>query len=232
MLDVQLFGLNPAGHHLTNLFFHLGNTLLLFLFLSDATQQRWRSFFVAALFSLHPLHVESVAWISERKDVLSTFFWMLALVIYGRYARQRGSGRYPAVLLLFTLGLMAKPMVVTLPLVLMLMDYWPLRRTASAPDGLILRGERKTKWSGLIGEKVPFLVLSAALERGNADGRSEVGGQSGSWKAFPLAYALPILLFPMSVICSVCSGHMTSPSFIPIPVMLCNRGWLWSVLCS
>jgi protein O-mannosyl-transferase len=129
MLDCSLFGLNPAGHHLTNLFLHLGSTLLLFLFFREATNQTWRSFIVAALFALHPLHVESVTWVSERKDVLSAFFWMFALVAYARYAQRSGATTYLAVLLLFALGLMAKPMVVTFPLVLLLLDYWPLGRT-------------------------------------------------------------------------------------------------------
>ena len=168
MLDCNLYGLNPAGHHLTNLFFHIGNALLLFLFLREATNQTWRSFLVAALFSLHPLHVESVAWISERKDVLSTFFWMLALVAYGGYARRSGVPRYFLVLFLFALGLMAKPMVVTLPFVLILMDYWPLKRFSFLKDGSqpgFAEGDgpaASIPMSRLIWEKIPFVILSAA----------------------------------------------------------------------
>src|SRR5208283_5839421 len=128
MLDVQLFGLNPRGHHLVNLLFHIANTLLLFFVLYRMTKALWQSAFVAALFALHPLHVESVAWVAERKDVLSTFFWMLTLVAYGYYAERPGLRRYLLVLLLFALGLMVKPMLVTLPFVLLLLDYWPLRR--------------------------------------------------------------------------------------------------------
>jgi protein O-mannosyl-transferase len=158
MLDCDLFGLNPAGHHLTNLFFHLGSTLLLFLFLRETTNQTWRSFVVAALFSLHPLHVESIAWVSERKDVLSTFFWMLALVAYVRYVRQPGTYGYLLVLLLFSLGLMAKPMVVTFPFVLLLLDYWPLRRTGQAT----MTPSKGAEWSRLVREKVPFIALSVA----------------------------------------------------------------------
>ena len=128
MLDIQLFGLNPQGHHLMNLFFHIANTLLLFFVLHRMTKALWQSAFVAALFALHPLHVESVAWVAERKDVLSTFFWMLTMGAYCYYVERPGLRRYLPVLLLFALGLMAKPMLVTLPFVLLLLDYWPLRR--------------------------------------------------------------------------------------------------------
>jgi protein O-mannosyl-transferase len=128
MLDCQLFGLNPGAHHLVNLFFHILNTALLFLILKGATGAIWRSAFVAALFALHPLHVESVAWIAERKDVLSTLFWLLTTGAYLFYVRQPSRSRYLAVVILFALGLMAKPMLVTLPLMLLLMDYWPLGR--------------------------------------------------------------------------------------------------------
>ena len=128
MLDIQLFGLNPQWHHLMNLFFHIANTLLLFFVLYRMTKAPWQSAFVAALFALHPLHVESVAWIAERKDVLSTFFWMLTMGAYCYYVESPGLRRYLFVLLFFALGLMAKPMLVTLPFVLLLLDYWPLRR--------------------------------------------------------------------------------------------------------
>ena len=129
MLDVQIFGLNPHWHHLTNLLFHIANVLLLFFALHRMTLAHWRSAFVAAVFALHPLHVESVAWVAERKDVLSTFFWMLTLVAYGWYAARPGLKNYLAVIVFFALGLAAKPMLVTLPFVLLLLDYWPLQRT-------------------------------------------------------------------------------------------------------
>ncbi len=129
MLDVQLFGMNPAGHHCSNLLLHLANTSLLFFVLRRMTGSSWRSGVVAALFAVHPLHVESVSWASQRKDTLSTLFWMLTLWAYARYAdRENSWGRYTCVLFLFALGLMAKPMLVTLPFVLMLLDYWPLAR--------------------------------------------------------------------------------------------------------
>ena len=128
MLDCQLFGLKPGLHHLVNLFFHMANTLLLFLILHRMTKGLWQSAFVAAVFAIHPLHVESVAWVTERKDVLSTFFWMLTMGAYVFYVERRELKRYLLTLLFFALGLMAKPMLVTLPFVLLLLDYWPLRR--------------------------------------------------------------------------------------------------------
>jgi protein O-mannosyl-transferase len=133
MLDAQLFGPGPAGPHLVNVVFHAANTLLLFLLLYGSTGARWPSAFTAALFALHPLHVESVAWISERKDVLSTFFLLLTLLGYVRYALrpQRRRLNYWLAFLSFILGLLSKPMLVTLPFVLLLLDYWPLKRVSS-----------------------------------------------------------------------------------------------------
>ena len=128
MLDYQIFGLNPHGYHLINLLFHVMNTILLFLIFHRMTKKLWPSAFVACLFAIHPLHVESVAWIVERKDVLSTFFWMLTMGAYSYYVEHQGFRRYSLVLLFFVLGLMAKPMLVTLPFVLILLDYWPLQR--------------------------------------------------------------------------------------------------------
>jgi Tfp pilus assembly protein PilF len=128
MLDCQLFGMKPGLHHLVNLFFHMANTLLLFFILHRMTNGLWQSAFVAAVFAFHPLHVESVAWVAERKDLLSTFFWMLTMWAYVSYVRKRELKRYLLALFFFALGLMAKPMLVTLPFVLLLLDYWPLRR--------------------------------------------------------------------------------------------------------
>ena len=128
MADCWLFGLNPGRHHLTSLLIHIVNTLLLFLVLNRMTGSLLRSAFVAALFALHPLHVESVAWIADRKDLLSTFFSMLAIWAYARYADRPGFSRYLIVLLFFVFALMSKSMAVTLPLVLLLLDYWPLNR--------------------------------------------------------------------------------------------------------
>src|ERR1051326_3787914 len=128
MLDVQLFGLDAGAHHLVNVAFHLANVLLLFALLERTTQALWPSLTVAALFAVHPLHIESVAWISERKDVLSTFFGLLTLIAYTHYVAAPSVHWYAAALASFALGLMAKPMLVTLPFVLMLLDVWPLER--------------------------------------------------------------------------------------------------------
>ena len=128
MLDVQLFGLDAGRQHLVNVALHGLNSVLLFLALWRLTSAQWRSALVAALFAVHPTHVESVAWIAERKDVLSGLWWMASLIAYATYARRPGVGRYAAVLIAFALGLMSKPMVVTLPIVLLLLDVWPLGR--------------------------------------------------------------------------------------------------------
>ncbi len=151
MLDCQFFGLNPPRHHSINLIFHIANTALLFFVLSRMTNRVWPSAFVAALFALHPMHVESVAWASERKDVLSTFFWLLTMFAYWRYVQQSGKGRFILTLVLFTFGLLSKPMLVTLPCILLLLDYWPLDRL------------KNIKFKQLVIEKIPFFVLSAIL---------------------------------------------------------------------
>jgi tetratricopeptide (TPR) repeat protein len=186
MLDAELFGLNPRWHHLTNLLLHIANVLLLFLVLTRMTGARWRSALVAALFAVHPLHVQSVAWVAERKDVLSTFFFMLTLWAYTAYAhsktatpteptaqidsssdspafpfiRARGPGHrlfyYCLSIALFALGLMSKPMLVTVPFLLLLLDYWPLKRLqAQSPRFVIV--------PRLLLEKVPFLLLAVAV---------------------------------------------------------------------
>jgi len=128
MLDYQLYGLHPKGHYLTNLFLHISSVLILFIVLLRMTGALWQSAFVAALFALHPLNVESVAWIAERKNVLSTLFWLITMWAYIYYTEKPTVKRYGLVFLFFTLGLMSKPMLVTLPFVLLLLDYWPLRR--------------------------------------------------------------------------------------------------------
>jgi len=169
MLDFELYALQPGGYHLTNLFFHLANTLLLFLIFNRVTGKPWRSAFVAALFALHPLRVESVAWVTERKDVLSTFFGMLSMLAYVSYAECPGVGRYLPALLAFALALMTKPMVVTLPVFLLLLDYWPLVRFRYRGDGGesefksgIWKKSRSEMVSGsrFFWEKVPFFFLA------------------------------------------------------------------------
>ncbi|MGD9054086.1 MAG: hypothetical protein PVG17_19680, partial [Desulfobacterales bacterium] len=169
MLDVQLFGLNSGKHHLTNVFFHIANTVLLFLILRKMTSEIWKSAFVAALFALHPLHVQSVAWVSERKDVLSTFFWLLTMGAYLWYAKRpfytegSSAGRYVLVIFLFLMGLLAKPMLVTLPCVLLLIDYWPLNRFQERPSRGSNNKQTKSIVLALIYEKVPFFILSATF---------------------------------------------------------------------
>src|SRR5256886_11187118 len=128
MLDCQLYGLDPGGHHFTNVVFHTIAVVLLFVVLQQMTGSLWRSAFVAAVFAIHPLHVESVAWVSERKDVLSAVFFMLTLGAYARYVRAPSAMSYLLLLLSFILGLMSKPMLVTIPFLLLLLDYWPLGR--------------------------------------------------------------------------------------------------------
>ena len=155
MLDCQLYGLNAGGHHFTNVILHTISVLLLFLMFKQMTGGLWQSAFVAVLFAIHPLHVESVAWIAERKDVLSAVFFMLTLAAYTRYARAPSVPRYLLVALLFAFGLMSKPMLVTVPFVLLLLDYWPLGRIGSQKSEVGSRVRR------LITEKLPLFVLSA-----------------------------------------------------------------------
>ena len=190
MMDASLLGSYAPGHHAVNLLFHAINTLLLFLILVRMTGAPWRSAFAAALFGLHPLHVESVAWAAERKDVLSAMFWMLAIGSYALYAERKERRFYGLSLALFALGLLAKPMLVTLPFVLLLLDHWPLQRLTkaekTATTELPHQQEAKAKkgrkvrsaathrppvpsaavpaetWRGLILEKIPFLALTAA----------------------------------------------------------------------
>ena len=156
MLDVELFGINPEGHHAVGLLFHTANALLLCTLLSRLTGFRGRSAIVALLFALHPLHVESAAWIAERKDVLSTFFWLLTMMAYFRYTQKPSLLHYLPVLLFFAMGLMAKQMLVTLPVILLLMDWWPLDRfhnRHTGPEG--------SRLGSMLAEKVPLLLMAA-----------------------------------------------------------------------
>lgn len=172
LLDCQLFGLNPAWHHLTSLLLHIASTVLLFGILKRMTGAIWAGAFVAAAFALHPLNVESVAWVAERMNVLSTFFWVLTIAVYIRYAERPGLSRFLLVVLVFGLSIMTKAMVVTLPFALLLLDYWPLGRFQLKRDG----GEQNLSetesgqagpggpavWR-LFAEKIPLFVLSAIL---------------------------------------------------------------------
>jgi tetratricopeptide (TPR) repeat protein len=166
MLDCQLYGLKPAGHYLTNVLLHAASSVLLFLVLLRMTGDLWPSAWVAAVFAIHPLHVESVAWLAERRDMLSGLFFMLTLLAYARYAERPSPARYLAVAGCFALGLMAKPMLVTLPFLLLLLDYWPLDRFRSAAGASPQAASRS--WFGrlpvvwrLVVEKVPLMALAA-----------------------------------------------------------------------
>ena len=154
MADVEIFGLSPRGHHLTNVLIHTASTLLLYWLLVQITMAPWQSLFVAALFALHPLHVESVAWVAERKDVLSGFFWLLTLLCYAGYVKHRTVKAFLVTLFSFVAGLMMKPMLVTLPLTMILMDYWPLNRFS--------REQMESfTFLSLVKEKIPFFLCSA-----------------------------------------------------------------------
>ena len=203
MLDCQMFGLNPWGHHLTSVLFHALNAMLVFVLLQQMTGARWRSLFVATLFAVHPLRVESVAWVAERKDVLSAFFGLLALMSYARYAQKEGRSNQLSVishqpdgsritdhrslitdycspfyllsLFFFACGLMSKPMLVTWPFVMLLLDYWPLKRSAERRVRSAESGEsRWAVWRRLLLEKLPFFALAAGasvvtfVEQGSA----------------------------------------------------------------
>jgi protein O-mannosyl-transferase len=164
-LDYQLFALNPAGHHLDSVLIHALNVVILFLLLAWVTKRIGPSLLVAALFAVHPLNVESVAWVAERKNVLSTLFFFLAIAAYVRYVQKPGWPRYLLVAGLFAAGLMAKPMVITLPFVLLLLDYWPLERTPKAEEqtgSSSDHGFPRMTFAQLLLEKVPLLLLSAA----------------------------------------------------------------------
>src|SRR5262249_43839874 len=181
MIDSQLFGMIAGGHLLVNALIHTTNTLLVFWFLLRITHARWSSALVAALFALHPLHVESVAWASERKDTLSTFFGLLSLIAYTRYAEAPSIRRYAWVAILLALGLLAKPMLVTWPFVMLLLDYWPLGRF-----NFTSRREVVTKLWPLVREKMPLLALVAASAVITSVAQSH-GGAVRTFTEFPIA---------------------------------------------
>jgi tetratricopeptide (TPR) repeat protein len=195
MLDSQLFGPRAGGHHWTNVIIHILNTILLFLLFNKLTGAMWRSVFIAALFAIHPINVESVAWISERKNVLSTFFWIVTMLFYVWYARFPNWKSYLPVVICFALGLMSKPMLVTLPFTLLLLDYWPLGRMkikhqledqTSETTGDTLR---KKRILFLVLEKAPLFVLSAIFSYLTLFAQKNVGALS-SLQSFPILYRL------------------------------------------
>jgi protein O-mannosyl-transferase len=208
MLDFQLYGLNAGGHHATNVLFHIGNTVLLFVLLREMTGALWRSALVAALFALHPVHVESVAWIAERKDVLSAFFGLLCLWAYGRYRKTKSGIQnstssvkgttelrksevrkrlfyYCLALAFFALGLMSKPMLVTLPCVMLLLDFWPLKRTGRGACREEKMPEEKASWWPLVIEKIPFFALAVVSSIVTCFAQSR-GGSMWTFEALPL----------------------------------------------
>ena len=225
MLDCQLFGLKPGFHHLVNLFFHIANTLLLFLILHRMTKGLWQSAFVAALFALHPIHVESVAWAAERKDVLSTFFWMLTMGAYMYYVERPVLPRYLAVLIFFVLGLMAKPMLVTLPFVLLLLDFWPLKRfeqRISAPKVLAAvskmapAGKRKGK-----SEKKCALKSAAETENPEAGTGQWTRIRPLLWEKIPL-FALTALSCIMTYLAQEKGGLVVPTKALPLGARISN----------
>jgi len=182
MADCHFFGLAPGMHHLINIVLHLFNSLLLFYIFFSVTKRLWPCLFMAALFAMHPLHVESVAWISERKDLLSAFFWMLTTLCYIWYARQPCIRRYVFTLLLLCLSLMAQPMAVTLPFVLFLMDFWPIGRHEACPEGDFPR----RSLISLIAEKIPFIALATASASVTFLVQQKIGAMS-SFSTFSIA---------------------------------------------
>ncbi len=249
MLDCQLFDLNPGPQHLVSVFIHVVNVLLLFLFLQNATGVLWRSASVAALFALHPLHVESVAWIAERKDVLSTFFGLCALQMYVSYARKPGMYRYLLSLGLFALGLMAKPMLVTLPFVMLLLDYWPLHRFVPAfhsprQQAKEARQSRDHRlWDSvlpLFREKVPFFLL-AAVSSIVTFGVQNRGGavQSIDLVPFAIRVANAVRSYAAYLAKTLCPTDLSIfyrlqltgySNFLTVMTFLLLAGFTWSVI--
>ena len=227
MVDSELYGLNPGRHHLTSLLFHLLNSLLLFVVLVKMTKALWRSAAVAALFAVHPLHVESVAWIAERKDVLSTCFWMLTMWAYFRYRENPGLTSYLLTLFLYALGLMAKPMLVTLPFVLILLDYWPLGRWARA--GLVQEpGGQGGRIAPLVWEKAPFFLLAALSSTVTLTAQWQ-GGAVSPAKVVPLSVRFWNALVAYLVYLVKMVWPVGLAVFYPHP----GRGLpVWLVLCA
>lgn len=190
MLDYEIFRLNPLGHHFINVLFHILNALLIFWILTSITGAMWPSAFVAAVFALHPLQVESVAWAAERKTVLSGFFWFLTIAAYIWYAKRRGIGRYILLFMVYALCIMTKPVVATLPMVLLLLDYWPLERFNLERHP----AEKSVPLSWIFIEKIPLLVLSAILSIATIAAQKNVGAFIPV-DAVPLGYRIANMFF-------------------------------------
>lgn len=237
-LDFQLFGLNPAGHHFTSILLHVLSALVLFLLLAKATGAPWRSLLVAALFALHPINVESVAWVAERKNVLSTLFFLLTLGVYGWYVMRPRVGRYVLVAVLFVLALAAKPMVVTLPFVLLLVDVWPLQRISSWQSPSKSFPVPQFSFWRLCLEKLPLLLLSAASSVITVRAQ---GGAIATNKFLPFSLRLPNALYAyvMYLVKSFWPSHLASfypyegsrlaswQTFLLALVLVGITAWVW-----
>lgn len=228
MLDVEIFGLDYGYHHLTNVLFHAANSAMIFVLLWKMTGAVWRSILVALLFAVHPLHVQSVAWISERKDVLSTFFALFAAIQYVEYVKRNSAARYATVIIVFSLGLMAKPMIVTLPFVLLLLDFWPLRRF---PRTLFGRGDSWGPGESVLRlflEKTPLFLLAAGscvvtyLAQQNADATM-------SMQIYPLSSRLANAL--ISYVTYLWKTAWPSPLAIIYPISIGNPP-LWNIAAA
>ena len=221
MLDFQIFGLNPGGYHIVNLLFHITSSILLFLIFNRMTGAMWQSAFIAALFALHPLHAESVAWVAERKDVLSALFWMLTMGAYVLYVEKPDTKKYLLVILLFSLGLMAKPMLVTLPFALLLLDYWPLcrllsRRSAAAIDEKATESKKKRSK----GKQSPVAVTAKSTTPGD-----QVFSWSTVWPLVreKLPFIIPVVASSiMTLIGQQKAGAIESLDTLPIGIRLGN----------
>ncbi|MBW2064747.1 MAG: glycosyltransferase family 39 protein [Deltaproteobacteria bacterium] len=224
MADFQLYGMHPRGHHLTNLLFHIINSLLLFIILKKMTGASWRSAAVALLFGLHPLNVESVAWVAERKNVISTFFWMTTILSYVRYTERPLLSRYVLTLVSFALGLMSKPTIATLPFVLLLLDYWPIGRLEIPFDGKTKEDSgdksatrlKSCSPGHLLVEKIPFLALSVAcvLISSSSTGQQDI---MVSTSTVPLALRLENALISYLIYIRKMIWPMDLAVFYPFP---------------
>ncbi|MGA2151144.1 MAG: tetratricopeptide repeat protein [Geobacteraceae bacterium] len=226
MVDVQFYGMNPRGHHLTNVVIHTISSLFLLLLLFRLTGSLWQSSFVAALFALHPLHVESVAWVAERKDVLSAFFWFLTLIFYAEYVVKRKPALYMLSLFSFLLGLMSKPMLVTLPIVMLLMDFWPLDRYRhdEQEQGLC---QLSSRLIALIKEKIPFFVCSIL----SADVTIYAQNKGG---AMSLLEAIPFIFRIENALIAYVKyiGKTFWPQYLAVLYPISLSIPLWQAVCS
>lgn len=231
-MDCQLFGLNAGLHHSTSLLLHIINVILLFVLLEQATHARWRSFTVAAIFAIHPLNVESVAWIAERKNVLCALFFLLSLGAYGWYARKPSVSRYLSVAVLFALSLAAKAMAITLPLALLLLDYWPLQRIEGWTDEASVLQLPRVRFWPLVIEKLPLLALSIAsgvvtfVAQRRAGAVAQVAGWPFSWRVGNAIHSygmyLYLIFFP----------HGLAPFYPATPLQILQVLWTLILICA